>query len=246
MPSLEETIHTIAHTCGHPITDVRTRARWLREDGLLPTGPRGRAPVQMNTTHIARLLLSILAPGPSKHASRAVRELMSLMSSDPLDFRVTSMPDREGPQRITFADRAIKLEVAIKRILDVHRHPVARQLLLRRAHSIRVTYGGSSFRGHVWIKPTKLEVNRLINEMRFFGQVPLPTKLLGTDERVGVCFENESSWVADQDFTEAPIIKTVVCVDEALRRLARSLGASSSRNLPWLRIEPWPESVAGS
>src|SRR5690242_20531461 len=62
--------------------DVRLRARYLREAGLLPNAPRGSrsrssAP-QIEALHATLLLLGCLAAGPQLRAPEAVRALWAL------------------------------------------------------------------------------------------------------------------------------------------------------------------------
>lgn len=68
---------------GLDAADVRLRARYLREAGLLPNAPKGgrpgrKAPPQIETVHAVILLLGCLATGPQMRTPEAVKALWAL------------------------------------------------------------------------------------------------------------------------------------------------------------------------
>ncbi len=77
MATLDQLIDSISST-GFPRPDVRLRARYLREHGLIPSGPRGRGAPHMDSTAASRLVLALLSSKPQTLSVSAVNELAAL------------------------------------------------------------------------------------------------------------------------------------------------------------------------
>jgi hypothetical protein len=77
--TINELIDQLSYCGGLEVTDVRTRARYLREAGILPPSAKGRTP-QVESIHAAILLLACVAHQHQTHALAAVRALWPLVS----------------------------------------------------------------------------------------------------------------------------------------------------------------------
>ncbi len=89
--TLEKLISSFGQA-GFARADVRLRARYLREGGLLPMGGRGRGAPHMDSTAAARLVLAILANTSQTTSPPAVQRL-SAMEPRPAELPAYSRRD---------------------------------------------------------------------------------------------------------------------------------------------------------
>ncbi|TXN03238.1 hypothetical protein FV242_12190 [Methylobacterium sp. WL64] len=91
MATLSELVKAIAQIQGLEENQVLWIARYLREDGLIAQGGRGRGGAKMRVGDAANLLIGVNAPGAAKQSCQLVRSFRAL----PLTRDFLSLEDPE-------------------------------------------------------------------------------------------------------------------------------------------------------